>query len=127
MMRMLIIDDETQVRKALRRMLEKEGYEVNEAPDGAVGLQFLQAHPVDVLITDIFMPEKEGIETIREVKKRYPAVKIVAISGGGRGGKLNMLPNAIFFGAHYTLAKPFTREELRVAIDTVLKDCVEVA
>jgi YesN/AraC family two-component response regulator len=108
-------------------MLEKEGYEVDEAPDGAVGLQRLQAQPVDVLITDIFMPEKEGMETIMEVKKRFPSVKMIAISGGGRGGHLDMLPNAIFFGAHHTLAKPFTREELRTAIQTVLNDRVAAA
>jgi DNA-binding NtrC family response regulator len=126
-MRILVIDDELQVRKALRRMLEKDGYEVNEAPDGAVGLQLLQAQPFDVLITDIFMPEKEGIETIIEVKKRYPSVRTIAISGGGRGGHLDMLPNALFLGAHYTLEKPFTREELRTAIQTVLKDRIKAA
>jgi len=127
MTRILVIDDETQVRKVLRQMLEKEGFEVDEAPDGAVGLQRLQAQPVDVLITDIFMPEKEGIETILEVKKRYPSVKMIAISGGGRGGHLDMLPNAVFLGAHHALAKPFTREELRTAIQTVLKDRIAAA
>jgi DNA-binding NtrC family response regulator len=121
MTRILVIDDEEQLRIVLRQMLEKEGYEVEEAPEGAAGLKLLHAHPVDVLMTDIFMPGKEGIETIREVRKRYPAVKIIAFSGGGRGGRMEMLVNAKFLGAHRTLTKPFTREELRKAVRAVLE------
>ena len=116
----LVIDDEEPVRTVLRQMLEKEGYEVEEAPDGAVGLSLLQDHPIDLVITDLFMPEKEGIETMREVQKSFPQVKIIAMSGGGRMGKLDFLPMAESFGAQRTLAKPFERKELLEAVSAVL-------
>jgi CheY-like chemotaxis protein len=116
----LVIDDEEPVRTVLRQMLEKEGYEVEEAPDGAVGLSLLQDHPIDLVITDLFMPEKEGIETMREVQKSFPQVKIIAMSGGGRMGKLDFLPMAESFGAQRTLAKPFERKELLEAVRAVL-------
>ena len=116
----LVIDDEEPVRTVLRQMLEKEGYEVEEAPDGAVGLSLLQDHPIDLVITDLFMPEKEGIETMREVQKSFPQVKIIAMSGGGRMGKLDFLPMAESFGAQRTLAKPFERKELLETVRAVL-------
>ena len=116
----LVIDDEEPVRTVLRQMLEKEGYKVEEAPDGAVGLSLLQDHPIDLVITDLFMPEKEGIETMREVQKSFPQVKIIAMSGGGRMGKLDFLPMAESFGAQRTLAKPFERKELLETVRAVL-------
>src|SRR5262245_1629923 len=116
----LVIDDEEPVRAVLRQMLEKEGYKVEEAPDGAVGMSLLQDHPIDLVITDLFMPEKEGIETMREVRKSFPQVKIIAMSGGGRMAKLDFLPMAESFGAQRTLAKPFERKELLEAVRAVL-------
>ena len=116
----LVIDDEEPVRTVLRQMLEKEGYNVEEAADGAVGLSLLQDHPIDLIITDLFMPEKEGIETMREVRRSFPQVKIIAMSGGGRMGKLDFLPMAESFGAQRTLAKPFERKELLEAVRAVL-------
>jgi CheY-like chemotaxis protein len=116
----LVIDDEESVRAVLRQMLEKEGYKVEEAPDGAIGMSLLQDRPIDLIITDLFMPEKEGIETMREVQKSFPQVKIIAMSGGGRMGKLDFLPMAESFGAQRTLAKPFERKELLEAVRAVL-------
>lgn len=116
----LVIDDEEPVRAVLRQMLEKEGYKVEEAPDGAIGMSLLQDRPIDLIITDLFMPEKEGIETMREVRKSFPQVKIIAMSGGGRMGKLDFLPMAESFGAQRTLAKPFERKELLEAVRAVL-------
>jgi CheY-like chemotaxis protein len=122
MTRILVIDDEAAVRRMLRQMLEKAGYEVVEAPNGAVGLDLYHEHPVDLVITDILMPEKEGIETISTLRKTAAGVKIIAISGGG-GGRLNkedVLFSAQAFGAVRTLAKPFDREELLVAVREAL-------
>jgi DNA-binding response OmpR family regulator len=116
----LVIDDEEPVRVVLRQMLEKEGYEVEEAQDGAVGMNLLRDHLADLIITDLFMPEKEGIETIMEVRKCFPQVKIIAMSGGGRTGTLDFLPMAESFGAQRTLAKPFERRELLEAVRTML-------
>ena len=120
MAKILIIDDEEQVRLYLRRILEPEGHEVVEAPDGKVGLQLYREEPVDLIITDVFMPEKEGLEIIRELRSEYPEVKIIAISGGGRTGNLDFLPLAKTFGALRTLAKPFDRQEMLDAVQEVL-------
>ncbi|HJY84952.1 MAG TPA: response regulator [Candidatus Binatia bacterium] len=118
--RILIIDDEEPVRDLLRQMLEKEGYGVEEAPNGVAGIKLLHDHLADLVITDLFMPEKEGIETMMEVRKCFPQVKIIAMSGGGRTGTLDFLPMAESFGAQRTLAKPFERKELLEAVRTVL-------
>jgi CheY-like chemotaxis protein len=120
MTRILIIDDEAPVRSVLRQILEKEGYEVIEAEDGEIGMKRYREHPADLVITDILMPEKEGIETILALRKVSPDIKIIAISGGGRTRKLDVLPLAKMFGAVRTLAKPFTRDDLLAAVKGVL-------
>lgn len=89
MTRILVIDDEPQVRAMLRQMLEREGYEVVEAEEGEEGMRRYREQPVDLVITDILMPQKEGIETIRALRRTNPGVKIIAISGGGRMSKLD--------------------------------------
>lgn len=120
MTRILVIDDEAPVRRILRQMLERAGYEVVEAPDGAKGLRLYHQDPVDLIITDILMPEKEGIETIMALCKTAPRVKIIAISGGGRMNKKDLLSTAKALGAARTLAKPFTREEVLAAVQETL-------
>jgi CheY-like chemotaxis protein len=120
MAHILIIDDEDQFRKMLRQMLERADYEVREAADGEQGLQLFRQQPVDLVITDIFMPEKEGIETIFELRRDFPDVKIIAISGGGRVGGLQYLKYAEGAGADHVLIKPFERRELLQAIQDVL-------
>jgi CheY-like chemotaxis protein len=120
MPRILVIDDEGPVRMVLRQMLEKEGYEVEEAAEGAAGIQLLSNCLCDLIVTDLFMPGKEGIETMMEVRKRFPQVKVIAMSGGGRMGKLDLLPMAKSFGAQRVLIKPFERKELLEAVKAVL-------
>lgn len=119
MTRILVIDDEAPVRAFVRQTLETEGYEIKEAADGKEGLAALRLYPVDLIITDIFMPNKEGIDTIRTVREQFPQTKILAISGGGRR-RMEVLPAAVQFGAHQALAKPFTPEELLAAVDIAL-------
>ncbi len=120
MARILIIDEEEQVRRYLRKILEAQGHEVVAASDGKLGIELCREEPTDLIITDIFMPEKEGLETIRELRRDYPDVKIIAISGGGRTGNLDFLPLAEKFGALRTLDKPFTRQEMLDAVQEVL-------
>jgi len=108
----LVIDDEDIVRKSICKMLEAEGHEVQEAKTGLEGLSRFKQQPPDVLITDILMPDKDGLEIIRELHTAYPKVKILAITGGGAAGNLDFLPQAKAFGAHATLHKPFMRDEL---------------
>lgn len=119
----LIIDDESIVRLMLRDCLESQGHRVLEASDGAEGLQVFEGAPVDVVVTDIVMPEKEGIETILELKRRSANIGIIAISGGGRIAATDFLRIAKRLGADHTLQKPFPLQALHAA----LNDCLERA
>jgi CheY-like chemotaxis protein len=116
----LVIDDEAPVRKMLRHMLERAGYTVIEAKDGGMGMRLYHEHPTDLIITDILMPGKEGVETILQLRKLYPQVKIIAISGGGRMNKHDLLTTVEHLGAVRTLAKPFERQELLTTVQEVL-------
>ena len=107
MARILIIDDEVQILNMLRQMLEGEGYEVIDAPNGKEGIRRYRENPADLIITDILMPEKEGIETIQELKRDFPDIKIIAMSGGGRLDPKQYLSMAKSFGAQYTFTKDF--------------------
>jgi len=120
MARILVIDDEASIRTMLQQILERSGHEVAVATQRAEGLTLFQEHPVDLVITDIFMPEKEGIETILELRYQSSHTKIIAISGGGRAGNLDFLATAKNFGAHHTLAKPFERQEVLDPVNAVL-------
>lgn len=121
MQRILVIDDEDQVRATLRKMLENAGYEVVEAGNGNEGIRLYQENPTDLVITDIIMPDKEGMETIWDLKREYPNVKIIAISGGGGFEPGPYLEIAEGFGAMRILSKPFDAEELLVAIRELLE------
>ncbi|HNV70789.1 MAG TPA: response regulator [Candidatus Ozemobacteraceae bacterium] len=121
MSKILIIEDDDQIRKMLRQMLERGGYEVFDAPNGKDGNRAFRKNPVDLIITDIFMPEMDGLETIIELRRDFPQLKIIAISGGARGGSFDFLPIAESFGAAKILKKPFTREEILNAVKEVLE------
>ncbi len=122
MKRILVIDDDVQVRQMLKQTLERKGYEVVDAADGAEGIKLYRAEPTDLVITDIIMPEKEGIETIMELKRDFPDVKIIAISGGGRVDPGNYLEIARRWGVEHTFTKPFDRAQLLEAIQQLLAD-----
>jgi DNA-binding response OmpR family regulator len=121
MARILIIDDDEQIRSTLQQVLELEGHEVVDAPDGKVGLQLFREEGADLVITDIIMPVKEGLETIMELRNDYPGVKIIAISGGGAIDPHVYLHYAKEAGAMRTLPKPFEREELLQAVGELLE------
>ena len=112
----LIIDDDDSLRDGLRRTLHQAGYEVREASDGLKGLQIVQEASVDLILLDIFMPGKEGLETIGEFRHAHPAIRIIAMSGGGTKGCFDVLTMATMLGARRTLAKPFSREQLLEAV-----------
>lgn len=107
----LIIDDESLVRATVARMVEREGHRVVQAANGLEGIRAFDREKVDLVVCDIIMPEKEGIETIGEIRRKDPSVKIIAISGGGRTENVNFLEMAQRLGADHILAKPFGREE----------------
>ena len=108
----LIIDDDDQIRRVLRKTLERDGYDVADAPNGKEGIRLYRENPADLVITDIIMPEKEGIETIMDLRREFPEVKIIAMSGGGRIGPEDYLNMAKGLGAQRTLTKPLERDEL---------------
>jgi CheY-like chemotaxis protein len=116
------MDDDVTFRQMLRKMLERAGYETTEAADGKEGMRLFRAAPADLVITDMLMPEQEGIETIQELKRDFPAVKIIAISGGGQIDAEEYLRTAELFGVARTFGKPFDREELLETIRELLED-----
>ena len=111
-MKILVIDDDHLVRYALSKILLGAGYEVVTASDGKRGMAVLRAEHPDVVITDIIMPEQEGIDTIIQIRRERPAAKIIAISGGGRIRNIDFLEMAQSLGACEVLAKPFEADEL---------------
>lgn len=122
MARILVIDDEPDIREMLQDVLTGEGHEVEVAGDGRQGLAAQRARPADLIITDIFMPEKEGIETIIELQQDFPAIKVIAMSGGGnRARSLDYLPTASQFGAVRTLPKPFDIHVMLALVREVLE------
>lgn len=122
MARILLIDDDEQVLDMLYESLTREGYDVLRASNGEKGLRLYRQKPVDLIITDIIMPEKEGIETIIELRRDFPDVKIIAMSGGGRIGTKDYLHLAKIFGVQRTFTKPVAREQLLDAIKELLKE-----
>ena len=120
MARILVIEDDVAVRTVIRKMLVKDGHEVIEAPDGKVGINLFREDPADLIITDILMPEKEGIVTIMELRRDFPDVNILAISGGGTIASGDYLSLAKKIGATRTLPKPFKGKELIGVVQELL-------
>jgi two-component system, cell cycle response regulator CpdR len=120
MARILIVDDEPELLIILERMLHKLNHNTALAGNGKEAVRRLEDAPFDVVLTDLIMPESEGIETIATVRKKWPGVKIIAMSGGGRQSPVAYLAVAANLGADATLAKPFDRADLADALRQVL-------
>lgn len=116
MPRILVIDDEEQIREVLRTVLERVGYDVAEAENGAQGIDIYASKEFDLVVTDIIMPEKGGIDTIMDLRRDYPDCKIIAISGGGMCGEVSYLDMAIGVGADRAIGKPFVLDEFLDAV-----------
>jgi len=117
----LVIDDDPSLRRTMRRILERGGHSVREAEHGLAGLRMVAAEAPDVVVTDLLMPEKEGIETIVELREKHPSVGILAVSGAGGLADGGPLVDAKLFGADSTLPKPFAVEDFLRAIEDVLE------
>jgi len=120
MARILVVDDAQDIRSLLSAVLGLEGHQVLVASDGNEALKIQQSTPANVLVTDIFMPNKDGIETIAAFRKEFPTVKIVAVSGGAPRARQDYLQVASQVGADICLPKPFGLEELSNAIKALL-------
>jgi DNA-binding response OmpR family regulator len=116
----LLVDDSDDVRKLLERGLIRAGHTVITATNGSRGLKALDAGSYDLIVTDIVMPDMEGLQFIRSIRKANATIPIIAMSGGGRGTADDYLEMASRFGAAKTLEKPFTLDVLTTAIDEVL-------
>ncbi len=115
----LIIDDEMDICEACANFLRKKGYDVYVAQDGSYAIEYCQRYPIDIVVTDIIMPHKEGIETIIELHKSFPSIKLFAMSGGGSLDPQNPLNAAKRLGAIDSFAKPFSLDQLASAIEKV--------
>lgn len=120
MSRILVVEDDQQVRELIVEMLKRSGHEVRVAEDGNAALRLLDAETIDLIITDLIMPEMEGMQTIRELRKRDPQVPLIAMSGGGRVNADDYLETALLMGANHSLRKPFTRSDLIDAVEGLL-------
>jgi two-component system, chemotaxis family, chemotaxis protein CheY len=120
-MRVIVIEDNADFRKLALRWFESYGIEAEGAANGAQGIELQRARPADVIITDIFMPDMEGIETIDGLRKEFPAAKIIAMSGRDPMVKFDVFEVAREVGATKTFKKPFRFEELVAAVRELAK------
>ena len=121
MARVLIIDDDELVRAALVLLLERDGHEVLEACDGIDAGRILKVYIPDLVITDIVMPEMEGLQVIREIRKGFPRLKIIAISGAATIGSQDILDIASRLGADRIFGKPIERHEFMASVTRLLE------
>jgi DNA-binding response OmpR family regulator len=120
MARILIIDDEPHILLMVKKMMERAGYEVDLASNGSDGLRLFDHIQPDLVITDIIMPEKEGLETIREMRRKNKDLPIIAMSGGGKISADNYLETARIFGAARLVEKPFSQKLLLSYVEELL-------
>ncbi len=118
--KVLIIDDDDLVRLTARNILQKAGCSIFEADNGVAGIKLFKQEQPTIVITDMLMPDKEGLETITEIRKLSATAKIIAMSGGGNSKNMTYLQMALKVGAHHTLKKPFKPDELLSVIKIVM-------
>ena len=128
MTRIVVIDDEKDVREVLREVLERAGFEVETAATSDDGLELLRNKGADLVITDIIMPGKDGLETVHDIRKDFPNTRVIVISGGGNVTPMEHEPSASktpnnltsSTGADVTLAKPFDRRQILDAVKELI-------
>jgi CheY-like chemotaxis protein len=118
--RILVIDDDPAIRESTRRLLERAGYEVLVSDEGKAGLRLLEAHAVDLVLTDIYMPGEDGFTTMRRLRREWPGIKIITMTGGVRAGPAELSETATALGAARTLSKPFNKAQLLDVVRSVL-------
>ena len=120
MPRILVIDDEQLLRSTVVTILTRAGFSVEDASDGQAGIAMFHKNPPDIVLTDIFMPNRDGIEIIKELKQSSPRTKIIAMTGGGHLRMMEIASAAKVLGADHVLDKPFESESLLAAVNAVL-------
>ena len=119
--RIMVVDDDASIRRTLQILLSKAGYEVMQARDGLEAVRLWRDRGGDLVITDLHMPEKDGIETIIELLSYSPGIRIIAMSGGGQTKRLDLLGNMALLGTVLTIEKPFTLTEMMTMVSRALK------
>jgi DNA-binding NtrC family response regulator len=119
--RIMVVDDDASIRRTLHILLSKAGYEVIQACDGSEAVRLWRDHGGDLVITDLHMPEKDGIQTIIELLTHSPGIRIIAMSGGGQTKRLDLLGNFSLLGTVLTIEKPFTLAEMMTTVTQALK------
>jgi two-component system chemotaxis response regulator CheY len=119
--RIMIVDDDASIRRALHLLLSKAGYDVVQASDGSEAVRLWREQGGDLVITDLHMPQKDGIETIIELLSHTPGIRIIAMSGGGQTKRLDLLGNMALLGTIHTIEKPFTLSEMLTVVTRALK------
>jgi DNA-binding NtrC family response regulator len=119
--RILVVDDDASIRRTLNILLSKAGYEVIQASDGSEAVRLWRDRGGDLVITDLHMPQKDGIETIIELLTHSPGIRIIAMSGGGQTKRLDLLGNMALLGTVLTIEKPFTLAEMMTLVGRALK------
>lgn len=121
MARILLLDDEEPLRRLMAELLEEEGHSVSEGGDGRLTEDAERLADFDLVITDLMMPDADGLDVLRNIRACRPEMKVLAVSGGGRTVSQNFLPVAKVMGAQATLSKPFRPQELIDAVEALLK------
>jgi DNA-binding NtrC family response regulator len=118
--RIMVVDDDAGIRRTLQILLSKAGYEVMQACDGSEAVRLWRDRGGDLVITDLHMPEKDGIQTIIELLSHSPGIRIIAMSGGGQTKRLDLLGNMALLGSVHTIEKPFTLAEMMTVVNRAL-------
>jgi CheY-like chemotaxis protein len=118
--RIMVVDDDASIRRTLHILLSKAGHEVVQAADGLEAIKLWRAQAGDLVITDLHMPQKDGIETIIELLSHNPGIRIIAMSGGGQTKRLDLLGNLSLLGSVLTIEKPFTLAEMMAVVNRAL-------
>jgi DNA-binding response OmpR family regulator len=119
--RIMVVDDDPGIRRSLDTLLSRAGYQVIQAADGSEAIQLWRDQRADLVITDLHMPKKDGIQTIVELLTHSPGVPIIAMSGGGQTKRLDLLGNLALLGRILTIEKPFTLNEMLLVVGEALK------
>ncbi len=125
MAHILIIDDDYAIRELLKEALKADGNEISDAVNGKEGVKTIRRQTTDLVITDIFMPEQEGVETIQEIRAMWPSIPIIAISGGGQYQQHSMMTLCKKIGADKVIQKPFDLADFREEVRNMLEDINE--
>jgi CheY-like chemotaxis protein len=120
MARILVVDDDAALREAVRAVLETEGFEVLEASQGRSAIRIVREQSIDLIICDIFMPDQDGLETLRELRREFRGIPVIAVSGGGSKGGVDVLAMAKHLGAAHVIDKPLRRAVLLDAVRDLL-------